>query len=65
MVVNGEKLTLEKEMSIYDYLISRGYNINIIAIEHNGEIIPKEKLKEVILKETDTLEIVMFMGGGK
>ena len=35
-----------------------------VAIEHNGVIIQKTKLKKKYLKNNDKLEIVHFIGGG-
>ena len=35
-----------------------------VAIELNQEIIDKKKLKKVILKNNDKIEIVHFIGGG-
>ena len=64
MLVNGAKETLEKSMSLYQYLESKGYVITRIAVERNGEIIPKATYNECIQTEADTLEIVNFVGGG-
>ena len=38
--------------------------INKVAIELNKKIIDKKKLKNIILKTKDNLEIVHFIGGG-
>jgi len=35
-----------------------------VAIELNQEIIDKKKLKRIILKNNDKIEIVHFIGGG-
>ena len=35
-----------------------------VAVERNGEIVPRSKLAEAPLAEGDTLEIVHFVGGG-
>ncbi|MCT4545255.1 MAG: sulfur carrier protein ThiS [Vallitalea sp.] len=64
MKVNGIHVDLNENQSLYDYLISRGYDITIIAVEHNGDIVSKSKYKDVLLKEEDTIEIVSFVGGG-
>ena len=36
----------------------------IIAVERNGEIVPKAKYEETILADGDKIEIVSFVGGG-
>lgn len=35
-----------------------------VAVERNGEIVPRSTLDEVVLADGDTLEIVHFVGGG-
>ncbi|MEF2734888.1 MAG: sulfur carrier protein ThiS [Blautia sp.] len=35
-----------------------------MAVERNGEIIPKSKYEETLLSDGDVLEIVSFVGGG-
>ena len=36
----------------------------MVAIELNKKIVDKKKLKKIILKQKDCLEIVHFIGGG-
>jgi len=36
-----------------------------VAVERNGEIVPRSTLGQVALAENDTLEIVHFVGGGQ
>lgn len=35
-----------------------------VAVEHNGEIVPRSTLAEAALADGDVLEIVHFVGGG-
>ena len=37
---------------------------NKIAVEINGEIIPKKDYETVQIKENDVIEVVSFVGGG-
>lgn len=64
MIVNGSTITVEKSQSLYDFLQSQSFDMNVTAVERNGEIVPKAKYKEVLLQDEDTLEIVRFVGGG-
>lgn len=64
MKVNGNIIFLEDNQSLLDFLETQNYNIRIIAVELNGEIILSSKYKDVMLKDEDTLEIVSFVGGG-
>ena len=64
MKVNGEMKPLETEMSLEDFLVREGYQIARIAVERNGEIVPKGEYTNVILSDADTLEVVSFVEGG-
>lgn len=64
MTVNGVLVTLDASMSLADFLQSQGYIAARVAVERNGEIIPKASFSETMLSEEDVLEIVSFMGGG-
>ncbi len=64
MKVNGEAVTLSQSISLKDFLESSGYIAGRIAVERNGEIVPKQSYDSVMLTEADTLEIVHFVGGG-
>lgn len=64
MKVNGKIISLQRKQNLYDFLISQNLNIHTLAVERNGEIIPKSKYKDILLKEEDSLEIVQFIGGG-
>lgn len=51
-------------MRLTDYLEREGYNLSRIAIEYNGDILPKSRYGEVCLADGDKIEIVAFVGGG-
>ncbi|EAH4571250.1 sulfur carrier protein ThiS [Campylobacter sp. 2352 PW] len=63
MIINGQKLEL-KELRFMDYVKEKQLKIEFIALEINGEIIPRDKFENLILKENDKVEIVTFVGGG-
>lgn len=63
--VNGKTVEVKEEnISLYDFLVSGQYKLESLVIELNYEIVPREKWKEIILKEKDTIEILRFVGGG-
>lgn len=64
MRINGSLVELTGSMTLYEYLISQDYDLAVIAVERNGEIVPKAAYKEVRLQDEDTMEIVRFVGGG-
>ncbi|MCL1931582.1 MAG: sulfur carrier protein ThiS [Treponema sp.] len=64
MYVNGEQKTLQKEVSIHEFLEQERYDQRRIAVGKNGSIIPKTLFDTEILRDTDNLEIVSLIGGG-
>jgi sulfur carrier protein len=64
MKVNGTVVSLAKDLSLQDFLKANNYDIRLIAVERNGEIIPKSNYQDVMLRDQDRLEIVSFVGGG-
>ncbi|MGI6014056.1 MAG: sulfur carrier protein ThiS [Oscillospiraceae bacterium] len=64
IVVNGEPIIGVEGTSLCSYLETAGYSLQRIAVERNGEIIPKNRYADVVLMEGDTLEVVQFVGGG-
>ena len=61
--INGEKIEKE-EIKLSSYLEENKINPQRIAVELNGEILPKSQYSEAIIKDGDTIEIVNFVGGG-
>lgn len=50
--------------TISAYILSAGYNAGRIAVEYNGEILPKADYDKTVIASSDDIEIVEFMGGG-
>lgn len=62
--VNGvEELQLEGK-NLKAYLQEKGYRMERIAVERNGDIVPKSSYQNIILQDGDVLEVVSFVGGG-
>lgn len=64
MIVNGKEIKISEGTTLKDFLISSQYDISRIAVELNGKISPRRTFDEIILKDTDSMEIVNFVGGG-
>ena len=64
MNVNGEDLQIKDNISLYDFLKLQGYDTLKVAVELNGDIVPKSQYKDTILKNEYTMEVVSFVGGG-
>jgi thiamine biosynthesis protein ThiS len=64
LTVNGKPREAADAGTILDFLQAQNVNPQLIAVEHNGEIIRRERYGEVALSEGDILEIVHMVGGG-
>lgn len=62
--INGQDQAIDGELKLTDLISSKSLNCERIVVEHNYQIIPRDKWQEVFLKEGDNLEIVSFVGGG-
>jgi sulfur carrier protein len=64
LIINGESRSFPTSMSVAGLIESLGYAGKRVAIERNGEIVPRSKHPEVVLENGDKLEIVVAVGGG-
>ena len=61
--LNGELLPLDGK-KLTDYLNEHHFSVNLIAVEVNGNILPKSDYFSYIFRDGDSVEIVGFVGGG-
>ena len=64
ITVNGKQIELQKQQTVAEYLEQGGYQVQRIAVELNGDILPKYQYAETMLKDGDSMEVVTFVGGG-
>lgn len=62
--INGKDENIAEGTGLVQYLKDAGYNRERIAVEINGDIIPKKNYDETVLNDGDKIEIVSFVGGG-
>jgi len=62
--VNGESLTLPAGSTVADLIRHQDLGGRRIAIERNGEIVPRSQHAACLLEDGDQLEIVHAIGGG-
>ncbi len=62
--INGKKVELERTTPLLDYLSQLGVDHRAVAVEHNGEIIERDRYADTTLSEGDVVEIVRMVGGG-
>ncbi len=50
--------------TVAEYLATTSYDARRIAVERNGDIVPKALYAETVLQDGDCVEVVSFVGGG-
>ena len=61
--INGEEFNIAGK-TVAEYLRATNYDPKRIAVERNGDIVPKAQYGETVLKDGDSVEVVSFVGGG-
>ena len=61
--INGELFNVAGK-SVAEYLKTTSYDMKRIAVERNGDIIPKAQYAETVFEDGDSVEVVSFVGGG-
>ena len=64
VTVNGTTRSVEASASLAELVRALGLEGKRIAIERNGEIVPKSRYAATLVDADDRLEIVMAVGGG-
>lgn len=65
--LNGEAHVLPAQnaaWSVADLLASLGLGEQRVAVERNGDVVPRASHAEVNLESGDAVEVVTFVGGG-
>ncbi|HYU25557.1 MAG TPA: sulfur carrier protein ThiS [Thermoanaerobaculia bacterium] len=64
LTINGRDVQLAAPMTIRELLASKHLHEKIVVVEHNREIVPRERYDDVVVGADDDLEIVQMMAGG-
>ncbi len=64
ILLNGESRTVAEGATVGDLLTELGRHPRTVAVEHDGEILPRERYAGTVLREGDRLEVVGFVQGG-
>ena len=62
--INGKHVDLDEDTRLLDYLAQLGVDPRSVAVEHNGEIVERDRYIEITLRAGDVVEIVRMVGGG-
>ncbi|MFJ1301679.1 sulfur carrier protein ThiS [Pseudomonadota bacterium AL_CKDN230030165-1A_HGKHYDSX7] len=64
ITLNGQAREVPLATTVFELLDTLGYAGKRVAVERNGEIVPKSKHGETALTDGDQIEIVVAVGGG-
>ena len=61
--INGTELDIAGK-TVSEYLETADFSRSRVAVERNGEIVPKSDYDSTVLNDGDVIEVVSFVGGG-
>jgi sulfur carrier protein len=64
LTINGQPRTFDRPLSAAQLIEELSLQGKRVALERNGEIVPRSQFASQTLEEGDTLEIVVAVGGG-
>lgn len=64
ITLNGDRFDLDAPLSVSALLEKLEIDPRRVAVEHNLEIVRRQRYAEVVVNEGDRVEIVNFVGGG-
>ena len=62
--LNGELLQVPCDTTVAGLLESRGLAGKRLAVERNGDIVPRGQHERTVIQPQDRIEIVVAVGGG-
>ena len=62
--LNGEPHALSKRVTVAELLTALGHTGKRVAVERNGEIVPRSQHDGTVVQPDDRIEIVVAVGGG-
>lgn len=62
--VNGESRSVTGGVTVEELLRSFDLQPRMIVVEHNGDILRRERYGEIRVEPGDAFELVHFVGGG-
>ncbi|WP_295148113.1 sulfur carrier protein ThiS [uncultured Campylobacter sp.] len=62
--LNGERMRINTDASVEEFLRAQGFELKFIAIERDREILPRALWTQAKMSEGKSYEVVRFVGGG-
>jgi sulfur carrier protein len=64
IICNGEQRAVDNDISLNDLVLTLELNPKALVAEVNGKIIEQPQFTGLILKDSDRIELIRFVGGG-
>ena len=64
IIFNGKAREIQDGIYIQELLDQMQLDCMQVVVEHNNNIIPRQRLAETPLNNGDALEVIHFVGGG-
>lgn len=64
IVINGKEEEIKENFTIQNIINNKNIKHQMLVVEHNLNIVPKDQYGSILLQEGDKLEIIGFFGGG-
>ena len=64
ITLNGEKREFDSPMTIGELLAVLNFKSQLVLVERNLEIVPRDEINSTQVVEGDTIEILRLVGGG-
>jgi len=64
LTINGRERQLPAELSLPALLTELGVDRRMVAVAHNGDVIPRATYDDVTVRDGDRIEVVRMVGGG-
>ncbi len=64
LTLNGKPRELPAETELPRLLDLLGVDRRMVAVAHNGDVVPRDRYEQVRLRDGDTVEVVRMVGGG-
>lgn len=65
LVINGKDTNITNGLTVSQLLAQENVQMpDMVSVELNGQILKRTKFDQTVLKDTDKVEFLYFMGGG-
>ena len=64
LCVNGEPLEIDELTTVRDLIEHLGLGRGPVAVERNGELVPRVDHRVTVLVDGDAIEVIGLSGGG-